>query len=123
MDPATRGSLAAEEIDETLGQFDALIMMCGNFGLVGSPERGRQLLGRLAAVARPGAALVADCVEGPQVRLRLRYQDRVSPWFEWLNPSPRELAEIADETGWVIERVIHYADDPNAYAAVLRYEG
>lgn len=112
--------LAAEEIDETLGSFDSLLMMCGNFGLVGTPERGRRLLQRLASIANPGAVLVADCVEGAPVRLRLRYRVRVTPWSEWLNPTPLELAEIADQTGWDIERVIHYQDEPEAYAALLR---
>jgi SAM-dependent methyltransferase len=112
--------LAAEEIDETLGSFDSLLMMCGNFGLVGSAERGRQLLTRLAAVANPAAVLVADCVEEAQGQLRLRYRDRVTPWSEWLNPAPRELAEIADQTGWDVERVIHYQDESEAYATLLR---
>jgi hypothetical protein len=58
---------------------------------------------------------------GEPVRLRLWYRDRVTPWSEWLNAAPSELAEIADGTGWVVERVIHYDDEPEAYAAVLRY--
>jgi hypothetical protein len=94
-------------------------MMCGNFGLVGSAEGGRRLLERLGRVTSPGGVLVADCVEGGHVRLRLRYLDRVTRWFEWLNPSPRELAEIAQPTGWDVERVIHYEEEPEAYAAIL----
>jgi SAM-dependent methyltransferase len=113
--------LAAEEIDETLGSFDSLLMMCGNFGLVGSAEGGRRLLERLGRVTSPGGVLVADCLEGGHIRLRLQYLDRVTPWFERLNPSPRELAEIAQPTGWDVERVIHYEEEPEAYAAILRH--
>jgi hypothetical protein len=46
-----------------------------------------------------------------------------TPWFEWLNPSPADLAEIAEPTGWAVERVSRYDDEPGAFAAVLRYGG
>jgi SAM-dependent methyltransferase len=115
--------LVAEDVDLTLGRFDGFLLMCGNFGIVGSAERGRELLTRLATVANPGAILVADCVDDVAVRLRLRYRDRVTPWFDWLNLAPDELREIVHGSGWHIERVIGYAEEPAAYAAVLRRDG
>lgn len=115
--------LAAEEVDATLGRFDGFLLMCGNFGMVGSAEHGRELLTRLATVANPGATLIADCVDDVAVRLRLRYLDRVTPWFDWLNLAPDALREIAQGSGWHVERIIGYADEPAAYAAVLRRDG
>jgi SAM-dependent methyltransferase len=115
--------LAAEEVDSALGQFDGFLMMCGSFGLAGSPERGAELLERLATVAKPNAALIADCVDGSAERLRLRYGDHVTPWFDWLNVAPDELREIARGSGWDIQRIIGYQEEPDAYAAVLRRDG
>jgi SAM-dependent methyltransferase len=115
--------LPAEEIDQRLGRFDSFLMMCGNIGLVGSPEGGRRLLQRLARIATPRAVVIADCVEGPRVRLRLRYGDRVTPWFDWLNPAPSQLEDIGRAAGWWVEGLVRYDDEPEAYTAVLRRGG
>ena len=112
--------LAAEDVDERLGRFDAILMMCGNFGLSGSLDGAAALLHRLERVAAPNAALLADCVDGPHVTLRLRYRDLATPWFSWLNLSREQLRDLVDETPWRLDRMIDYDDDPSAYVTVLR---
>ena len=37
---------------------------------------------------------------GGQVRIRIRYKDYATPWFDYLLVSKKELAEILDGTGW-----------------------
>jgi hypothetical protein len=37
---------------------------------------------------------------GGQIRLRIRYKDCATPWFDYLFVSKKELAEILDGTGW-----------------------
>jgi hypothetical protein len=52
-----------------------------------------------------------------QRRLRVRYRNLASPWFDFLQASPDVLTDLIDGTGWGIERLIQ--DDGLYYVAVL----
>jgi hypothetical protein len=41
-----------------------------------------------------------------QLRLRVRYRDHASPWFDYLIVSPQELGGLVEGTGWQVERII-----------------
>jgi hypothetical protein len=41
-----------------------------------------------------------------QVRIRVRYQQYVSPWFDYVLVSPAEMALIVRGTGWRVARYI-----------------
>ena len=99
--------LAFEEVDESLGHFDTIVMFGNNFGLVGSPSKAQRLLRRL----RPLADRIVAASNNPyatddpahlayqernrkrgrmsgQLRLRNRYRDLIGPWFDYLIVSP-----------------------------------
>ena len=120
-------------------KWSAVLMMCGNLGLAGGWEDSRRLLSRLAGLCRAGAILVADTVDPVRAaddsyrayiernrqrglppgltRLRLRYGDRVTPWWDLLNLTADELEPLVDGTGWTIERHI---EDGVDHAVLLR---
>jgi hypothetical protein len=52
-----------------------------------------------------------------QVRIRIRYRDLATPWFDYLFLSRPELAELVEGTGWSLARTIE--DDGPLYVAVL----
>jgi SAM-dependent methyltransferase len=128
--------LAFEDVDESLGPFDTLVMFGNNFGLFGSRTKARRLLrqlrpfvGRIVATSNDPYA-TDDPVHlayqernrargrmSGQLRLRVRYRDLVGPWFEYLIVSPDELAEIVDGTGWQIRHFVR--DEGSFYVAVL----
>jgi SAM-dependent methyltransferase len=128
--------LASEDVNESLGPFDTLVMFGNNFGLFGSRTKARRLLRRL----RPFVGRIVATSNDPyatddpvhiayqernrargrmsgQLRLRVRYRDLVGPWFEYLIVSPDELAEIVDGTGWQIRHLVR--DEGSFYVAVL----
>jgi SAM-dependent methyltransferase len=128
--------LAFEDVNESLGPFDTLVMFGNNFGLFGSRTKARRLLRRL----RPFVGRIVATSNDPyatddpvhiayqernrargrmsgQLRLRVRYRDLVGPWFEYLIVSPEELAEIVDGTGWQIRHLVR--DEGSIYVAVL----
>jgi SAM-dependent methyltransferase len=55
--------LPSAEIDESLGTFDTVLLLCGNFGLGGSEDETVALLQRLHTVTSPGARIVLDTVD------------------------------------------------------------
>ena len=55
-----------------------------------------------------------------QVRIRIRYEDYATPWFDYLLVSPSEMAGVLKGTGWSIERTLKSGGP--AYIAVIRKE-
>lgn len=123
--------LPLTEIDESLGSFDTVLLMCGNFGLAGSAEQTGAFLERLHSLTNPGARIVLDTVDPyvdndaadlaylarnaergrmpGQVRIRMRYRGLATPWYDLLCVSADELEALAEAAGW--------------HAVMLREEG
>ena len=126
---------ALEDVDESLGEFDTLVMFGNNFGLFGSRAKRVACFGSYPFVRR----IVATSndpfgTDDPvhlgyhernrnrgrmpgQLRLRVRYRDLIGPWFEYPIVSPEEMAEIVEGTGWEIRHLIQ--DEGTPYVAVL----
>ena len=51
-----------------------------------------------------------------QIRIRIRYRDIATPWFDYLFLTQPELEELVRGTGWTLARSI---DDSPMYVAVL----
>ena len=131
--------LALATVDEALGVFDTVLMMCGNFGFFGDAEATVAGLRRLNALTSAGGRIVLDSVDPyvdcddadlayqarnrergrlpGQVTIRIRYGERATPWFDLLLVSPAELGELAAESGWRVEQLVE--GEPPDYYAVL----
>ncbi|HJR96001.1 MAG TPA: methyltransferase domain-containing protein [Gaiellaceae bacterium] len=128
--------LALEDVDDSLGRFDSMVMYGNNFGLFASPAKARRLLRRL----RPFVDRIVAASNDPygtedtahlayqernrlrrrmsgELRLRIRYRNLIGPWFEYLIVSPDEMTEIIEGTGWRIRTLVR--DDGPYYVAVL----
>jgi SAM-dependent methyltransferase len=120
--------LAIDEIDERLGSFDTLLLLGNNFGLLGAERAARRTLRRLHAVTNHGGRLIGQSFDphaftdpamlgyarqnvdrgrafGRQ-RVRVRYLDRATPWFDVTLFSQEEMAELLDGTGWRLRRTL-----------------
>jgi SAM-dependent methyltransferase len=117
-----------DEVDDRLGSFDTLLMLGNNFGLLGGERAARKALRRLHAVTNPGGRLIGQSFDphgftdpsqlryaarnvergrpfGLQ-RVRVRYLDRTTPWFDVTLFSPDEMAALLDGTGWRLRRTL-----------------
>lgn len=119
-----------------LGTFDTILMMANNFGLFGSPAVARRLLKRFHRFTSADARIIAECIDpygtknpfhlayhrfnrrrgrmSGQLRIRIRYANLATRWFDYLFVSRREMQEILRGTGWCVARFIeprggHYA--------------
>lgn len=132
--------LSVTGITSRLGHFDTIIMLSNGFGIFGNPRRARWLLRRMLNVTTADAKIIVEAADpnltqNPvhrryhrrnrelgrptgQVRVRIRYREYATPWFDWLLASRTELRGIVEGTGWRIERVMD-ADGP-LYIVVLR---
>ncbi|MCO6005080.1 methyltransferase domain-containing protein [Actinoallomurus purpureus] len=129
----------------TGAKYDGFLLLGINLGLLETRQEAPRFLRALAAMAAPGAAIVAqgrnltdsdDPLHLPynqrnlragriagQRTLRIRYRDVATPWFHYLNPAPRELAELVPGTGWELTDITHFENSTGSYLATLRREG
>ena len=134
--------LSIDDVDESLGVFDTIVMLGNNFGLFASAAKAGRLLRRFHRLTSARGRIVAESrnpyeTEDPghlayqarnrdrgrmsgQLRIRVRYQELATPWFEYLIVSPDELRELAEPAGWNVARLIE-SDD--LYVAVLEKRG
>ena len=128
------------QLNSKIGTFDTILMMGHNFGLVGSYKKAKWLLRRFAAMTTDTAKIIAETLdpyqtEEPchlayhqfnrdrgrmtgQVRLRIRYRQYTTPWFDYLFVSKTEIEDILDSTPWQVESYINSTNTPT-YIAIL----
>jgi len=128
---------ALEDVDESLGHFDTIVMFGNNFGLFGSPGNAQRLLRWLRPLADRIVAGTSNpyLSEDPahlayhernrergrtagQLRIRVRYRELTDPWFDFLIVSPDELTAILEGTGWGVRTLLEQDGSPY-YVAVL----
>ena len=131
--------MRVEDVDASLGVFDTVVMFGNNLGLLASRTKAPRILRRLARITSERARIIAEGTDpystddpghlayharnrqrgrmGGQLRIRIRFREIASPWFEYLFLSRRELEEILDGTGWRLARMIE--DDGPTYVAVI----
>jgi len=104
--------------------WSTVLLMCGNLGLAGGWDETRALLTRLAPRCTPGAVVIADTIDPTalgdehsrahvarnlaagrppgQIRLRLHYGARTTPWWDLLNVPVADVAPLVAGTGWTV---------------------
>ncbi len=112
-------------IGREMGTFDTIVMLGSNLGLLGDAARARRLLLRMHRMTGEAGRIVAStrdphATDDPldleylrrnelrgrlpgQWRIRIRYRDLRTPWFDHLTVSGAELARLLDGTGWRID--------------------
>ncbi|MCA9929303.1 MAG: class I SAM-dependent methyltransferase [Anaerolineales bacterium] len=125
---------------KVLGLFDTIVMFGNNFGLFGSFRRAKWLLRRFYRMTGDNGRILAESrniyeTDNPahlafhernrqrgrmsgQVRIRVRYQTIIGPWFDYLMVSPDEMRQIVADTGWHVAQIIR-GDEGGMYTAVL----
>jgi len=119
---------------------DTIVMFGNNFGLFGSRARAKRLLHALHRLTRDGAVLLAYSLNPHetnepahleyqrrnrrrgrmpgQIRIRIRFNQWIGPWFDYLLVSPEEMTALLDGTGWEVDRFL--TDGGPRYVGVIR---
>ncbi|WP_310376747.1 class I SAM-dependent methyltransferase [Catenuloplanes atrovinosus] len=124
-------------------RYDTFLLLGNNLGLLEGRDRAAGFLAALAAMAAPGAQVIAQGTDpygttdpvhvgyhelnrsrgrfGGQLRLRLRYRELATDWFDYLFCSVDELRGLVEGTGWRLTDV-DTADHPY-YLATFTLDG
>lgn len=128
------------DLPDGLGRFDSILLLGNNGGFLSNRETAPVLMARLAELANPGAVLLIQSLdpgEYPrvfdtawqranveagnypgQLRIRIRYEQAVSDWFDCLFLGPDDLDALARRTGWTLAEAS--ASWEGMFTAVLR---
>ncbi|MEV0680228.1 class I SAM-dependent methyltransferase [Actinosynnema sp. NPDC050436] len=124
-------------------RYDTLVLFGNNLGLLGPRDHAPGFLAELAALARPGARIVAQGTDPHHtddplhlayqernrergelpglLRQRVRHRDVAGEYMRYLMCSAEELAELAHGTGWDLVDVDE--QDPPLLVATLAFRG
>ena len=125
--------------DQDAEPFDTVLLFGNNFGLLENPDHAKGFFEALNRVTRPGSEIIGTCMDPfnttdpihltyhelnrgrgrlpGQLRLRTRWANFATPWFDYLLVPIDELAGLAEASGW--DLVLHQKG-PRPYVAVLR---
>ncbi len=131
--------MSVYQVSKKLGMFDTILMMGANLGLLADADRGRRLLERFDRITNPGARITGETrdpydTDDPlhlayhqlnrdrgraagQARIRVRYMNYKTPWFDYLLSSPDELKAILEGTPWRLRRT--FEADAGTYVAII----
>jgi SAM-dependent methyltransferase len=134
--------MSITEVSRKLGTFDTIMMMGNNFGLFTNARRAKWLLRRFHSMTTPDAYIIAETLDiyqtdkkhhldyqawnrkrgrmSGQVRLRVRYLNYCTPWFDYLMVSKPELESLLVGTGWKVKK--YFNGQNGMYAMVLEKE-
>ena len=134
--------LPITQITSRLGTFDTILLLGGNFGLLGNFKRARYLLRRFKGVTSNKARIITESTDPckmtdpchlkyhrlnqernrmpGQWRSRVRYKKYATPWIDFLLTSKEEMKRIVSDTGWQINRFLE-SRSPQ-YVAILEKE-
>ncbi len=129
-----------EHLDFKPDSYDTVLMLGGNFALMGSPERAHNILKKLHKMTSDDAIIIAEAVDPygtdnlaqlkyyasnrkmgklpGQWRVRIRFHQFATKWFDLLYNSKKEMQEILNGTGWSIREFID-SSSGNPYIAII----
>ena len=131
--------VSLEDLTFKPNTFGTILMLGGNFGLMGNPKKARRLFKKLRRVTTKNAIIIAETrdpynTDNPlhleyhrlnrtrgrlsgETRIRVRFEKTATKWIEYLMVSKEEMEQLINGTGWKISRFI---DSKNAgYAAII----
>jgi len=131
--------MSLEQIDFSPGTFDTILMLGGNFSLLGNPSKAKKILAKLRKISSKNAVLIAETrdpykTENPlhlqyhkqnraerklsgQSRIRVRHEKTVTRWIEWMILSKEEMKQLLEGTGWKVRKFIE--NEGTSYVAII----
>ena len=133
--------LAVEELHRLkAGSYDSILLMGNNFGLFGNFQKARRLLKQMSRITSPDARIIAQTLDphltkdplhlnyqrwnrrrgrmAGQVRLRVRFQNLMGPWMDYLLVGEKEMRRILRGTDWEIQKILK--SNGSVYIAILQ---
>jgi len=116
--------LDIRDIRALKARFASIVMYGNNFALLGSPARAKRLLAAMDRITTPEARIIGGVCNpyltkepahlayhqrnrrrgrwAGQLRIRIRFEQYVGAWFDYLFVSPEEVRKLVADTPWKV---------------------
>ncbi|PTD93545.1 hypothetical protein C9439_07260 [archaeon SCG-AAA382B04] len=117
-----------KQVEDLKGSFDTILLLGNNFGLFENPKKAIKMLNRLYSITN-NKGIILSGSRNPyetknetnleyfkknrqkgkllgQLKLRLKYREKTSDWFNFMLVSPKEMKQIFDKTKWSFKKII-----------------
>ncbi len=133
-----------ERLKNNYQLFDSILLFGYNFGLFESKAKARKLLDKMYKITSKDGRIIAESrdpylTDNPfhfkyhemnrrrgrmpgQLRIRIRFMQYATKWFDYLYVSKKEMKDLLKGTGWKVERFINaqgYKKN-GTYIAIIR---
>jgi len=120
--------------------FDSVVMYGNNFGLFANPKKAKTLLKEFHQITTLNAFIIAESMNpyktddavalsyhrlnrnrgrmAGQLKIRIRFRNYISDWFDYLLVSKKEMRDILHGTGWKIREFVD-SEKFKLYIAVI----
>src|SRR5713101_1215117 len=135
--------MSIDDVGPSLGRLDTILMLGNNFGLFSNKIKARVLLKKFSKMMSPKGRIIAESLEiykppvdpayrryhlmnirrgrmPGQVKIRIRYRNLATPWFDYLLASKKEMKQILKGTGWKAKRF--FSSKGPSYIAIIERE-
>jgi SAM-dependent methyltransferase len=128
-----------EHLDFKPNTFDTVLMLGGNFALLGNPEKAERVLNKLHRTTSRDAVIIGETrdpykTDNPlhleyhkqnrkkgklsgQSMIRVRFEKTVTEWIEYMIVSKEEMKQLVANTGWKVSQFIE--DEGTAYIGII----
>jgi SAM-dependent methyltransferase len=131
--------LSIWEVNKLNQYFDTILLLGCNFGLLQNFSKARNYLKLLYKVSKNKAVIIAESMDPYKTeqeanlkyqkynlkrgrmaghrKIRIRYRNFVSDWFDYLGVSKKEMENVVKDTGWKIKKT--FDSERSSYIAVI----
>ncbi len=134
--------MSITKIDFKPNSFDTIMLLGNNFALLGNMKVARRLLRRFHTITSQDGLIIASAVDvypptrdrpehleyfnfnrqrgrmPGQWRVRIRFRQYATKWFDLLHVSKKEMQDLLEDTGWMIQQFIDSGGP--AYTGILK---
>jgi SAM-dependent methyltransferase len=134
------GLMSLEGMSFRPGAFDTILMLGGNFALLGNPRKAGRLLRKFFRMTSNGAVIIGEMrdpyrTDNPihldyhkwnrsrgklsgQSKIKVRFEKTATGWVEWMLVSKEEVERLLRGTGWAVSEFVDSGD--SGYVTIIK---
>jgi methylase of polypeptide subunit release factors len=134
--------LSIDKVSSLKTKFDTVLLLGNNWGLLQNFKKARKILKDLFKITSDNAVIIAESSDPTkkqeveeiqyqkqnlkkgrmpgQRRIRIRFRNYCSDWFDYLGVSKTEMEEILKNTGWTVKK--YFDSERSSFIAIIEKE-
>ena len=134
--------LSVDDVNCLKTKFDTVLLLGNNWGLLQNFKKAKRILVNLFKITSDNAIIIAESSDPTkqlddehiqyqrqnlkkgrmpsQRKIRIRFRNYCSDWFDYLGVSKTEMEEILKNTGWKVKK--YFGSERSSFVAIIEKE-